>query len=110
MEYSIDTNLKIAYPGIMEKTVFSSTGRIDAAQAAQILGFQEHDIPILVSAGLLKPLGKPTQNARKFFAAVDVMEKAKDPDWLNKATQVLYSYWQKKNARREKVQSQAQQK
>ena len=92
----------------MADFAFKQTGRIDAAQAAEILGFMEHDIPILVNAGLLKPLGKPTPNARKFFAAVDVMEKAKDPSWLNKSTQALYSFWQNKNARRAKVQSLAQ--
>ncbi len=32
------------------------TGRIDTARAAEILGFQEHDIPVLVYHGLLKRL------------------------------------------------------
>lgn len=86
----------------MADFVLKQTGRIDAAQAADILGFNEHDIPTLVNAGLLKPLGKPAQNARKFFAATDVVDKAKDPLWLGKATQAVSTHWQKKNARRGK--------
>jgi hypothetical protein len=78
-------------------------GRIEAATAARILGFQEHDIPILVSHGLLKPLGKPTQNARKYFASVHVLALADDPRWLDKATQVVYDYWKGKNAQKTDV-------
>ena len=39
--------------------------RIDAMQAARLLGFAEHDIPILVSAKLLTPLGTPAKSAVK---------------------------------------------
>jgi hypothetical protein len=34
------------------------------------MGFTPHDIPTLVRAGLLKPLGRPTPNAVKYFAAL----------------------------------------
>lgn len=77
-------------------------GRIDAARTAEILGFQEHDIPVLVLHELLKPLGKPAPNARKYFAATEIYELAQDRDWLNKATRVLYQHWQTKNANRTK--------
>ena len=69
----------------MSKSIYGSemwakpSGRIDAAEAARILGFQEHDIPVLINSRLLKPLGKPVPNARKYFAAVDVFEKAQTP-------------------------------
>ena len=86
----------------MEDFAHKQIGRIDAAQTARILGFSEHDIPILVNVALLKPLGKPARNAIKYFAATDVMEKAKDPVWLGKATQAVSAHWQKKNARRQK--------
>jgi hypothetical protein len=36
----------------------------DAAQTAWFLGFDLHEIPMLVSAGLLKPLGHPAATAR----------------------------------------------
>src|SRR5262245_18441105 len=77
-----------------------SPARLDSAQTARFLGFQEHDIPVLVSIDLLEPLGKPAPNARKYFAAVEIFELAQDRNWLNKATRVLYQHWQDKNANR----------
>src|SRR5208283_164358 len=41
--------------------------RLDATQAAWYLGFEPHEIPRLVTAGLLKPLGHPARNSTKFF-------------------------------------------
>lgn len=75
-------------------------GRLDAKQTAEILGFQEHDIPVLIKEGELAPLGKPMPNARKYFARVDIMGLADDPKWLSKATNILYEHWQEKNANR----------
>jgi len=74
--------------------------RIDAELTAHVLGFQEHDIPVLISNELLQPLGKPADNARKYFARVEILERAEDTRWLGKATQTLYQHWQDKNASR----------
>jgi hypothetical protein len=75
--------------------------KLDAAMTAKILGFQEHEIPVLVSHELLEPLGKPpVPNCRKYFARRQIMELADNVKWLSKATNVLYGYWQKKNANR----------
>jgi len=74
--------------------------RLDAKMTAEVLGFNEHDIPVLVTLGLLEPLGKPAQNARKWYARAQITQIAEDPKWLNKATNTLYQYWQKKNANR----------
>jgi hypothetical protein len=71
--------------------------RLDSKQTAKLLGFQEHDIPVLVAGRLLKPLGKPVPNATKYFAACDMDALAKNPQWLNAATQLVYDYWKKKN-------------
>src|SRR5690242_12830171 len=46
--------------------------RLTAEQAAILLGFAAHEIPMLVTAKLLKPLGKPSQSAVKYFATVDI--------------------------------------
>src|ERR1041384_2763748 len=81
-----------AHGGVCEPWM-QPTGRIDAERAAEILGFEEHAIPVLVSEGLLKALGKPVQNAIKYFAAVYIMALAQDADWLSKATQCLYDHW-----------------
>jgi hypothetical protein len=75
-------------------------GRVDADKTAEILGFEAHDLPVLVNNGLLQPLGKPAANARKYFAAVRILELAEDSAWLNKATRILYQHWQEKNAKR----------
>ena len=74
--------------------------RLAANQTAVLLGFQEHDIPVLVAAKLLKPLGKPVQNATKYFAACEVEELRMDSAWLSKATQRVYDHWTEKNKRK----------
>jgi hypothetical protein len=62
-----------------------------------LLGFQEHDIAPLISAKLLVPLGKPAPNAPKYFAAVEIAERASSPEWLSSATRVIAKHWRRKN-------------
>jgi hypothetical protein len=76
--------------------------RLTAEQAAWILNCQPHDVPILVAARLLKPLGNPPPNSVKFFAAHEVLEQAKDRTWLAKITNALNQHWQHKNAAKRK--------
>ena len=40
--------------------------RLNAEEAAAILGFKSHDIPLLIRAGLLKPLASGPRNSVKF--------------------------------------------
>jgi hypothetical protein len=63
--------------------------RLNAEQTAQVLGFQPHDIPVLVKAGLLKPLGGGPRNCVKFFAAVQIEEYSQDTKWLDRATREI---------------------
>lgn len=72
--------------------------RLTAEQAAWVLNCQPHDVPILVAARLLKPLGNLPPNSVKFFAASDVLELAKDRAWLARMTNALNQHWQRKNA------------
>lgn len=72
--------------------------RLTAEQAAWGLNCQPHDVPVLVAARLLKPLGNPPPNSVKFFAALEVLELAKDRAWLARVTQTLIQHWQRKNA------------
>ena len=65
-----------------------------------MLNCQPHDIPALISARLLKPLGNPAQNGTKYFATADVLETAKDRSWLVKATNTICQHWQHQNARK----------
>ena len=69
------------------------SGRLNADQAAKILGVNPHDIPILTRAGILKPLGNPTRNATKWFHPSHVLEIAMCPKKMNKATNVIYQHW-----------------
>jgi hypothetical protein len=72
-------------------------GRLNTSEVAVLLGFQEHDIGILTAAKLLAPLGKPAQNAPKYFASIEVLERAGNAEWLSQATKILARHWQRKN-------------
>jgi hypothetical protein len=75
-------------------------GRLNTSEAALLLGFQEHDIALLVAAKLLVPLGKPAPNAPKYFAAVEIAARASDSEWLSSATKQLAKHWLRKNQRK----------
>lgn len=81
---------------------FGFPARLNAAQTATALGFQEHDIPVLIAGKLLKPLGKPAPNAPKYFASVEILGHFQDSDWLRKSTQTVYEHWKTKNAQKSK--------
>jgi len=70
--------------------------RLSAQEAAWLLGFQLHDIPVLVAAKLLKPLGAPAPNSIKYFAACDLESLQKDSALLSKATKALAVHWKKR--------------
>ena|SRR5690242_2006761 len=72
--------------------------RLTVEQAAWVLNCQPHDVPVLIAAKLLKPLGNPPANGIKFFATVDVLELVKDRSWLARMTNTVCQHWQKKNA------------
>ena len=71
---------------------------LNTAQAAVMLGLAEHDIPVLVAAGLLKPLGNPPSNSVKYFGTVEILEMAGESAVLNKIRSTVYEYWRGKNA------------
>lgn len=77
--------------------------RLNSEETAWYLGFAVHDIPILVSKGLLKPLGHPTGSSVKFFAAITVEELRMDAKWLARATDLIGEHWRNKNARRSEL-------
>lgn len=74
--------------------------RLTAEQAAWVLNCQAHDIPALVTAKLLKPLGNPPANGIKYFSTADLLEASKDRTWLVRVSAAIYQHWQKKNAAR----------
>jgi hypothetical protein len=74
--------------------------RLTAEQAAWVLNCQVHDVPVLVAARLLKPLGNPQPNSVKYFATLEVLELAKDRTWLAKVTMALANHWRQKNTQK----------
>ncbi len=72
--------------------------RLTAEQVAWVINCQPHDVPILVAARLLKPLGNPATNAVKFFATSKVLQSSKDKAWLVKVTNTVNRHWQMNNA------------
>lgn len=74
--------------------------RLSITETAWFLGFTEHDISVLVSTGLLKPLGHPPASGSKYFATTELQALRADTRWLAKASDVIVNYWKKKNAGR----------
>jgi hypothetical protein len=73
--------------------------RLTAEQVAWAINCQPHDILVLVSARLLKPLGKAPLNSVKYFAAADLRQLMEDRIWLAKVTNTITQHWQQKNKR-----------
>lgn len=71
--------------------------RTSAFGAGIVLGMTEVEVGLLVAKSLLKPLGKPTQKAAKWFATSELFHLADDRDWLSKATQVIQGEWRERN-------------
>ena len=71
--------------------------RLDYTQTAALLGFRDHDIPILVRARLLKPLGNPAANCVKYFACVALERLGREEAWLARATTAVNYHWHIKN-------------
>src|SRR5688572_13603579 len=74
--------------------------RLNTTQTAWFLGFQVHEIPILVAAGMLKPLGHPPRNSTKFFATEVLEQLRHDEKWLARASDTICHYWRERNARK----------
>ena len=70
---------------------------VSMEQAAAIFGWPNYYLPFLVRAGHLKPLGKPAQNARKWFATVEIERMSADPVWLDKAVRIVEKQIQEMN-------------
>jgi hypothetical protein len=72
--------------------------RLNVEQVAWLLGCQLHDVPVLIAAKLLKPLGNPPQNGVKFFATMELIELMKERNWLARVTITINQHWRRKNA------------
>ncbi len=73
--------------------------RLTPEQAAWYLGFQPHDIPVLVKRKLLKVLGNPPTTGTKHFATIALEKLRVDERWLARATDTTHERWQRKNSK-----------
>ena len=64
-------------------------GTLYADQSAALLGLQAHDIPPLVKARLLKPLGGALRNHVKRFSSASIERCRLDERWLEKAAKAI---------------------
>ncbi len=80
--------------------------RLDASQAGWLMGFTKADIAILIANKLLAPMGNPSQNATKYFAAAQIEKLRDNIPWLNKANVTLNEHWREKNARKKGAKTQ----
>ncbi len=64
--------------------------RLKASEAAELLGFHEDDMALLVRENLIEPLGEPAHNAVKYFALSDVEAMGRDGAALAAATKAIY--------------------
>jgi hypothetical protein len=74
--------------------------RLTAEQAAWVIDCQPHDVPILVAARRLKPLGTPPPNSVKYFGTLELLEQVKDRRWLLKVTTAVNTHRQKHNSKK----------
>jgi hypothetical protein len=81
-------------------------GRLNAEETASLLGFQPHDIPVLVESGVLHPLGKPSQSTPKWFSSAEIESLRQDTKFLAKATRAVALRWKGKNARKKRSKNQ----
>jgi hypothetical protein len=97
-----DTDIK---PAVAAWATRGLPARLDAAAAAKLLGFAEHDIQVLMRVGKLIPLGDPAPNAPKWFAGIELVRLATDRDWLHRASREISRYWRSKRERQVKTEA-----
>lgn len=81
------------------------SARVDSKTAGTILGFTADEIRILAKYGILKPLGNPEQNCRKYYTLSEIAIRIDDHDWLKKATSTIYKHWKIKNGNKSRPKS-----
>jgi len=64
--------------------------RLEAREAAELLGFHEDDLATLVREKLIAPLGQPVNNSTKYFALADIEALGRSREGLSAATKAIY--------------------
>jgi hypothetical protein len=61
-------------------------------ELSKLFGWPLYFFPLLLRARHLKPLGKPAQNGRKWFARVEIERLSCDMAWLDKAIRIVETH------------------
>ncbi len=72
---------------------------VGVEEAARILGWPLYFFPVLIRTGHLKPLGRPMQNARKWFATCELERLSNDAAWLDKAIRIMEKHVHEANCK-----------
>jgi hypothetical protein len=73
--------LALDHCGLRQAKLRHLPAQLSSGEASHLLCVAPHDVPLLVSKGLLEPLGHPTDNAVKYFALVTLEELKADVNW-----------------------------
>lgn len=73
--------------------------RLTVDEAAWFLGFQAHEIPLLIARHLLIPLGDPAPCGTKYFAFSELERLRANRPWLARASHAVIVYRRDKNRR-----------
>ena len=87
-----DSPLKIQ--ALEKSAVFMTTEKV-----AEALGVAMHDIPLLMRAGLLKPLGHPQRYCMKKFSRETLARNIADETWLDKVAAAIHRHWRIQSGR-----------
>lgn len=60
-------------------------------EAAALLNTQQDDLPTLVEAGLLKPLGRLGDHDRPRYPSHEILARREDLAWLHKVARAIYA-------------------
>lgn len=74
--------------------------RLSREETAFLLRVEPQDIPILIGAKIIRPLGDPAKNRVKWFATISVLRLMEDEKALCRLTQTLHEFWDEKNSKR----------
>ena len=62
---------------------------LNKQELAWLLGCAEHSVSILITEGLVTPLGRPNTNGKKYFQTQEILEKRENRKWLNAVTEAI---------------------
>ena len=71
--------------------------RLTVEQVAELLGCSVEGVYILAKRRLLKPLGRPPPNGRKYYARSYIQRLCEDEAWLARASDALVDFKWLKN-------------